>query len=271
MNIHPNLTSSIVNSCLNSLEESIREGIKLHLKGLAKHISMVTSLDLKSVQAAIEGYSGSENTFVQVKKKFELPEKKHKETKLDIKDGEICIVKNYSDKCHAVFGDTKKIKDDILKPAKCKYNNYLEFGPGWIVVFAEYNNLVKTLKDKKIKYIEKNRDEIPKEESEKYTGEDKEVEDDISEVKEKAKSTKKKKETPIVEEIVSQKKLKLKKNKWGNYEDVDTTCIFEKNPQGKFWVCGYQDHKSGKVKKITEDIMNIITEKEWKFNEECMK
>ena len=107
---------------------------------LAGHLAKDLNVDLKDIKKSLATFGGGKKSSYALKDN-------------GIKG--IVIVKDYSPKSHALFGETKKYKDsiieDINKVANKKllcYERYLAFGPGWVLTDKSKLDIVKSAFEK---------------------------------------------------------------------------------------------------------------------------
>jgi len=121
--------------------------VQKYLSSLAEHLSTQLKVDLAKVTKALETFA---NVQVTKKEKSEL--------KVAHESGEVAIMLNYGPKSHALFGDTKAIKDTVIKSINDKksllrFNKGLEFGSGWVVSDkGRLDELTSALREAKVKY-----------------------------------------------------------------------------------------------------------------------
>lgn len=73
-------------------------------------------------------------------------EKKEK-TPVDIDDGTLRIITNYTDKAVVLHGETasKQIEDDILKPLGFRFQLSFKYGPGWMIPASKLDEFMRKL------------------------------------------------------------------------------------------------------------------------------
>jgi hypothetical protein len=107
---------------------------------LAGHLAKDLNVDLKDIKKSLASFGGGTKSSYVSKDN-------------GIKG--IVIVKDYTSKSHAIFGETKQYKDsiiaDINKAANKKllsYNEHLAFGPGWVIIDKSKLDTVKNAFEK---------------------------------------------------------------------------------------------------------------------------
>jgi hypothetical protein len=117
---------------------------RVNVKNLTTFLSDWFELDSANVQSALEEFIERENT--------------------PSTPGKVFFVKGYSEKSHALFGDTKPLasnltglNEDKKKVAKFSYN--LEFGPGWISPSKYEKDIKNFLKTENVEFEEMTKNE----------------------------------------------------------------------------------------------------------------
>lgn len=134
---------------VDDIMKSIDKRIDLFVKSFIEYSAQKIKVSKKDLQACYDS--------------FVFDDKKNTKTNILSNSKGITIVTEYSDKCHAIFGDTIKIKETILKPAKCRFNKNLKFGPGWIISKEGLKDLEIKLKENGEKFTKQTREELEKE------------------------------------------------------------------------------------------------------------
>lgn len=167
-------------------------------------------------------------------KKFDLDKEevlKSVDEFFDAKPSGVFLITDYSDRAAAFFGETKPFYEKLkeLNEEKKKvvtFNSKLKFGPGLIVPKKYVKDATQCLDENKMKYKKRTTAEYEKELSGEKSGETSEKEKKVT--KSSKKETKEKDTQDASTEPVP---LKIKKNKWGNYEDKG--IVFVKLPVGE--------------------------------------
>jgi len=137
---------------ITSINQSIEKETDKYITGFISHLSEKLKVSKKDITACYDSFNFKEKKVID---------------KVNIDNTKpVSIVMDYSDKCHAIFGDTRKIKDNILKPCKCKFNKNLKFGAGWIISKSTFKELEEKLISGGIEYTTQSRKEAEEEEVE---------------------------------------------------------------------------------------------------------
>lgn len=121
----------------SDLEKAISRTVLMHYEALAKHIAISLSLNKDVILSAIQSFAPG----VQTEPPIDPIKATLKSATLSESSGKILIVTDYSEKSVVVYGDTRAIKDDILKPIGCAWNSRLSHGPGWVLPKKKYSDL----------------------------------------------------------------------------------------------------------------------------------
>jgi hypothetical protein len=203
---------------------------------------------------------GSKNTASEVEEETKNSFVKKDKYPVDwTKRSGVVIIENYSDKCHAIFGDFGKtyvkFKDEVLKTNSwVKYNDKLEFGVGWVIAKgpkdANIGEIRSALRAKKIpmKFYTKQEliDEITKKDNS-----DEESESSKGSNSEEEKVVEKKKD---VKEVFEKSLSKIDKK--GSQEPPEKKKEVSKKDEPK------KDEKSKKVESKKVESKKVESEKE---------
>lgn len=277
-------------SFVATVTDTFRASLEEHLADLARAIAAETDVDVDVIAKIIQDFSGGKSRSSAPRRASTKPQ-----------STEVVVMIDYSDKCAAVFGDTKSIKDTLLK-AKCKYCVKLAFGAGWIIPSSRLALLEKELKSAKIVYRRVERYEY---ENEIEGGGENGVEDEegdapppdlraLKAAAAKAKpvvavatpaakpSTSAKPSTPASAKAVAKAKPatpakaaakssstdKPTRNRFGNFEDAKTGLVFAKNPKTKkAWAIGIQE-TDGSIGPIPAELVTVCENHEpvWDYD-----
>lgn len=214
------------------------------------------------------------------------------------------LISNYSDKAIVVRGDTKAIKEALLKLGG-KWNTGLKGGAGWIFPLKKKDDVCSTLTIDGVKYTDEcnNDSSKPLEKEDKFsikpendaarktlnavlnkmegeydsetkcytfsTKDRKRIEATLTKVDSKykivgAESTTKGEKLKTKEKFEPPKKVTIKRNDKGNLWDAETKIVFEKRDD-KLVAVGVQG--DDEVEALEDEHIKICKQKKWKYEE----
>lgn len=134
----------------NKLSTMFNKYIKDYVNGFIEYIGDEMNISKTDLHDYYEIYSKKE----MVTEKKKSPPK----INLEIEEGCFIIVLDYSEKCHAIFGDTLRIYSK-LKPFGF-FNQGLRFGTGWVIRKEKLASLEKMLTENQETFTTQTIDEI---------------------------------------------------------------------------------------------------------------
>lgn len=145
------VSGKIIDSFVASIKRATVTAFTEHNKMLAAHIASTLKLSTEDVLAAINSFNPEDAVYsdsvAEVKTIISNAD-------LAVASSEIIIDVNYTEKCAAIFGDTKNVKD-VLKSARCKFNSNLKHGAGWILPVKQLDTLREALRKNNVSFVEK--------------------------------------------------------------------------------------------------------------------
>lgn len=223
------MADEIINNIRPMLDTAITDYYHRYTERLATHIANTLTVDKRMVLDAFSTFNMSDISTA----KSNIIRDVLTNTRLPDTPNEIFIITNYSDKAVAIFGDTRSIKDTVLKGI-CKFNSQLRFGPGWVIAAKKFDELKEKLKSKGIVTVEFTSDEMQKHLS---SGGKKNVEISPSPIIEEVdivKETKPDKSPPKIKRKIYKKSVKYT----GMYEIPigDVIYIAERNHNREYYI-----------------------------------
>lgn len=119
--------SNLASNIIDHIRSSVEDAVYANLEAMARHVADAVGGDFEAIFEAMKSFDGGS-----------APKYSKEKKTLPFEDGKVTIVLNYSDKTHAVFGDTKPHRKNLMdlnRPKKfLSFNPRLAYGPGWVIM-----------------------------------------------------------------------------------------------------------------------------------------